>query len=131
MFSRRLYLFRLIVILALSLAALYLGGAGVDKLGLDIRNSHTFYELRFESFAGTPFWFLAGLALVVVNGLFYYRWAVIEGAVNAPKKWWWPFGETAHYGLNIPLPEIKLAALNLVLVPAVLFFYILLAAANL
>lgn len=124
MFSRRGVLWRIVVI-KLSLAELYLGGWGIDRLELDIWPDRTFFHLRFECLAECPFWFLAGLVVLMANGVFLLRWGNLEGAIQVPHEGW--IGKTGGYELNVPLPTLKMLSLNLLLLPIIWFAYILLA----
>ena len=123
MFSKRSIVWR-VVIIVLALADLYVGGWAIDQLELDVWSDRTFFQLRFEFLAECPFWFMAGLVVLVANGLFLLRWAVIEGGITTPTDGWWP-SSTSKYEMNVPLPTLKVLGLNLLLLPTIWFTYIL------
>ncbi len=64
---------------------------------------------------------------MAVNGFYVYRWATLEAQVSTPS---WRLGQNG-YGVHVPVSKIKVLAVNLVTIPALLFGFFLVRHANL
>ena len=112
---------RMAAALALALVGLYAAGAALDHAQRDYYGyGDTFFTFRLEDFDNAPYWFLASLALMAINGFYVYRWAALEASLATPG--WGPFRR--GYEVQIPVAELKIVAVNLVCIPGLLVLFL-------
>lgn len=81
----------------------------------------SFFGCRLVWAADLPAAFVAGMALLLLNGLFLFEWAALRGFFHTP-----PHGPWGGWGFDVPVPQLRILALNLVAVPALIGLFVLL-----
>ena len=80
----------------------------------------TFFTYRIIHLDHTPAWFAASLVLSAINGFWLFKLAVLEGAVGTPLQ-----GPWGAYNATVPLNPLRLFAINLVAIPALIGIFIM------
>jgi hypothetical protein len=81
----------------------------------------SFFGYRLSWAADLPAAFVAGMALLLLNGLFLFESAALRGFFHTP-----PRGPWGGWGFDIPVPQLRVLALNLIAVPSMIGLFILL-----
>jgi hypothetical protein len=86
--------------------------------------TETFFTYRIEHLDFLPAWFACLLLLMVINGVWMFRLANIEGFFRTP-----PGGGWGEWSLSMPINPLRLVGINLIAVPVALALF-LIARAN-
>jgi hypothetical protein len=81
----------------------------------------SFFGYRLFWVADLPAAFVAGMALLLLNGLFLFEWAALRGFFHTPRR-----GPWGGWGFDVPIPQLRVLALNLVAVPSLIGLFVLL-----
>lgn len=84
-----------------------------------------FFSYRIYHLDNTPAWFAFVLIQMAINGFWMFRLAVLEGGVFTPDRG--PFG---YWGTTVPINPLRVFAVNLVVIPACLFLFMLIRHMN-
>ena len=79
-----------------------------------------FFTYQIEHLDRTPAWFVFVLLQLAVNGFWMFKLAVLEGGVNTPGA-----GPYGNWGVTVPVNYLRIFAVNLVVIPASLFLFML------
>ena len=79
----------------------------------------TFFIYRLRTFDGFPYWFASVLVLSVINGLYLWKLAVVEGSLEITRP-----HTSRDLGLFVPLNPLKLVAVDLVAIPLLLILFV-------
>ncbi len=106
-----------------AMGGLLLGGI---VLTIAERGSHyreSFFTYRIYHLDSLPAWFAFGLALMAVNGFWMFRLSDIRGVFYTPSRSGW-----GEWGASVPVPPLRLFAINFIAIPAALVLFILIRA---
>lgn len=79
-----------------------------------------FFTYRVYHLDQTPAWFVFVMIQLAVNGFWLFRLAVFEGAFATPFN-----GPYGNWGIQLPINYLRIFAVNLVVIPAALFTFML------
>lgn len=106
-----------------AVAGLMVAGAALTWAEGEHRHGETFFSYCIAHLDLIPAWFAATLALMAVNGFWTFRLASFEGRIIAPRGSAW-----GPWGAYVPLNPLRLFAVNLVAIPALLGVFMLMRA---
>ena len=86
---------------------------------------YSFFGYKIYHLDNTPAWFVCVLLQMAVNGFWMFRLAVLEGGISTPNGG--PFG---YWGANVPVNPLRVFAVNLIVIPACLFMFMLIRHLN-
>jgi hypothetical protein len=102
---------------------LLLAGVILTWVEQDYRSCETFFTYRMRHMDYLPAWFIATLMLIALNGLYMFRLATIEGMFRTPRGTGW-----GEWGVSVPINPLRLFAINLVTIPAILVLFLFIRA---
>ena len=122
----REFVSKMLLVEVVAVAGLLIGGWVLAAIQRDIYCAQqTFFTYRICHLDNTPAWFAFVLAQMAINGFWMFRLAVLEGGVATPDRG--PFG---HWGASVPINPLRVFAVNLVVIPACLFAFMLIRNMN-
>lgn len=105
---------------------LYLAGWALSVAGGSRQSGDGIFSHRIYCLDGIPTWFSATMALVFANSLYLYKWALLRGSLQAPG-----LGNAGEFSMNVPLPHMKMVAINLVTIPLLMVALLVVESAHL
>jgi hypothetical protein len=84
-----------------------------------------FFTYQIEHLDRVPAWFVFVLLQMAVNGFWMFKLAVLQGGVNTPIG-----GPYGNWGVEVPINYLRVFAVNLVVIPASLFLFMLIRHVN-
>jgi hypothetical protein len=108
-----------------ALAGLFMAGLALTIAQGDQYTGRTFFSYRLIHLDQTPAWFGAALALSAINGFWLFRLALLEGGLGTP-----PGGPWGQYSVVVPVNHLRLFAINLIAIPALIGAFILARSLN-
>ncbi|MDA3923991.1 MAG: hypothetical protein PF904_04740 [Kiritimatiellae bacterium] len=109
-----------------SLLTLWLGGWSIAVF---MRHAFEFYEnpLRCSFPLGDirfPFWPIASLFVLIMHGVFMFRYSSLSASLGVPQRWW--EGRSGGYDANFDNPFAKVIAKDFIVVSSLLVVFLLL-----
>lgn len=98
-------------------------GAALTWIEQGYRYGDGFFTYRICHFDYLPAWFTATLALIALNGFWTFRLANLEGRIHSPAGTAW-----GEWGAFLPINPLRLFAVNLVAIPALLGLFLIIRA---
>ena len=108
-----------------ALSGLFLTGFMLTLAQGEQHAGQTFFSYRVVHLDQTPAWFAASLLLMAVNGFWLFRLALVEGGFGTPAR-----GPWGQYNVAVPVNHLRLFAINLVAIPALVGIFILARSTN-
>ena len=115
----------LLVVLIVSVGLLMLGGLVLDIVQHSTRTYHSFFRYRIDALNDAPFWFIAILLQLAINGIWLPRLSRYIGNSDFS-----PFRQDGRVTWNVPVQYGVLFGKNLVVVVAILVSFLLLQGLN-
>jgi hypothetical protein len=84
-----------------------------------------FFTYRVRHLDYLPAWFAASLMLMAINGFWTFRLAVIEGVFRTPPRSGW-----GEWRASLPVNPLRLFAVNLIAIPAMLALFMIIRASH-
>ena len=84
-----------------------------------------FFTYKINHLDSVPAWFIFVLVQMAINGFWMFRLAVLEGGVVTPER-----GPYGYWGGVVPINPLRIFAVNLVVIPACLFVFMLIRHTN-
>lgn len=84
-----------------------------------------FFTYQIEHLDRTPAWFVFVMLQMAVNGFWMFKLAVLEGGFATPFR-----GPYGNWGVEVPINYLRIFAVNLVVIPASLFLFMLIRNTN-
>lgn len=106
-----------------ALAGLILGGIVLTMAERGTHFGGSFFTYRIEHLDQLPAWFAFGLALMAVNGFWMFKLSDIRGMFYTPSRSGW-----GEWGASVPIPPLRLFAINFIAIPVALGLFILIRA---
>jgi hypothetical protein len=78
-----------------------------------------FFTYRIQHLDDLPAWFVSALILSALNGFWMFRLARVEGTIRTPSG-----GGRGEWGAVLPVNPLRLFAVNLVAIPALLLLFL-------
>jgi len=100
-----------------AVVGLYLAGIALSLV--EYTHYPGFFSYRIHHLDDLPVWFIATLALMVLNGIWMFRLATLEGTVRTPRENGW-----GNWGAAIPVNPLRLFAVNLAAIPVLLLLFL-------
>lgn len=107
-----------------AIGLLLLCGWSLDCVQPELRNGGGFFSYRLGFCADLPFWYVATLMLMAVNGVLCMRAALIDGRIGSPEEG--PWG-----GFSVNLNCVRLVGMNMLLSPLIIAAFLVLRALHL
>ena len=107
--------FRAVAGIVISTTALLISAWLLAAAEADRGWCQSFFGYRIASLDHLPAWFAGVLALFLVNGFVLFEEAMARGVFSTP-----PRGPWGRWGFEIPVPQLRLVAANLVAIPGIL-----------
>ena len=114
------FIWTMVITQVCAVALLLLGGWAMD-LAYASRCGETFFCYRLRCLADFPYWFGSVLLLMTIHGGYLFRLAILEGGVSTP----FGGGPWGEYRVSVPLNPLKMVAVDLVVIPAILFLSVI------
>lgn len=115
-----------IAVLVVSVGLLMVGGVVLDVVQHRGGYHYGFFRYRINAFNNIPFWFLAVLAQIAMNGLWIKELSRIVGETEFS-----PFREKGRVSWNVPVQYSILFGKNLALVVGIIFVFMVLQSTRL
>ncbi len=110
-----------------AVTGMLLAGWVLTLVQRDVRCSgQTFFTYRISHLDDSPAWFVFVLLQLAINGFWMFKLGILEGGIYTPSN-----GPWGSYGVHVPINYLKIFAVNLIVIPASLFAFILIRQANL
>ena len=87
--------------------------------------SKTFFSYQIAHLDRAPAWFVFVMLQLAINGFWMFKLAVLEGGINTPNR-----GPYGTWGVEVPVNYLRIFAVNLVVIPAALFAFMLIRYTN-
>ena len=108
-----------------AIGLLLLCGWSLDCVQPEHRSAEGFFTYRLGPLcADLPFWYVATLILMALNGVLCMRAALIDGRIGSPEEG--PWG-----GFSINLSYIRLVGMNMLLSPMIIAAFLVLRSLHL
>ncbi len=117
------FIIRILWVEAGAVIGLFLAGAALTFADRNGYRATSFFTYRVARLDNTPWWFIASLLLVLINGLWLFRLAALEATFRTPHGL--PFGE---WSASIPVNPLRLLGVNLVCIPVLLTAFLIVRA---
>ncbi len=113
-----------------ALLALWLGGWGIV---LFMRHAYGYGgdPIRCSipiGHARLPFWPLASLAVMIMHGVFMFRYSALSAQVGVPRRWW--EGRTGSYDAQLENPFVRVIAKDFIVVGILLTSFLFLSSCH-
>ncbi len=117
----RVFVRGIILVEVAAVIGLLLAGATLEWIEADRQYPGSFFSYRIAHLDSVPAWYIALLLLTAANGVWLLKLAQIEGMFHTPQGGGW-----GTWGAVLPVNPLKLHAVNLVAIPAImaLFFVV-------
>lgn len=107
----------------IAIVSLLLGGIVLMVADRGTRFGDSFFGYRIEHLDRLPAWVVFSLALMALNGFSMFKLSSIRGMFYTPSRAGW-----GEWGASIPIPPLRLFAINFVGIPIALGLFILIRA---
>lgn len=114
----------MLLIQAVGISGLLVAGFIMTLAEGDQNIGRTFFTYRIQRLDQLPFWFAALMLLTCLNGFWLFRLALIEGGFGTPQG---PWGD---YNVTVPINHLRLFAINLITIPALIALFIVIRCLN-
>ena len=79
-----------------------------------------FFNYRMETLDQIPAWFFFVMLQLGINGFWLFKLSVLEGVVATPMS-----GPYGNWAVQVPINYLRVFAVNLVLIPAAIFGFMI------
>lgn len=117
---------KMLIVQVAGLAGMLISGWILTLIQMDsMCSQQNFFTYQIEHLDRTPAWFVFVMIQMAVNGFWMFKLAIIQGGLNTPVR-----GPYGYWGIEVPINYLKVFAVNLVVIPASLFLFMVIRHAN-
>jgi hypothetical protein len=116
----------MLIVQAIGIVGLLVAGWILTIIQRDVYcPQQSFFTYQIEHLDQVPAWFVFIMVQMAVNGFWMFKLAVLQGGINTPAGG--PFGS---WEVALPINYLRVFAVNLVVIPAALFLFMLIRHTN-